>query len=192
MVETEEKFDLILTILEQIQEKLNNLNVKILSSEEKGSEVRSAAHTENNLVKEMYMTDIELTKEEIMKLKGEDLEGEKRACWANGNRLPPAGGMISEEQSQIPKSDDSKPSKTKVKEEVMTKEAWKIVKYDCRVLKHSEKAVNVLMDDKQQWFPKGWIVNLEEIDLEEMNDYQSFQFRWFGIVKKGLEGLFND
>ena len=46
MVEKDDKFDLILTILEQIQEKLNNLNVK--SSEEKGSEVGSARQTEKD------------------------------------------------------------------------------------------------------------------------------------------------
>lgn len=154
MSEINDKFDLILTILEQIQEKLHFLSVKIFSSEEKGSEVRSAAHTE------------------------EDLEGERVHV---GPDFP---------RAVIPSKLNGKV--VEIMTEKLSKEDWKTVKYDCRVLKHTDKAVNVLMDDKQQWFPKGWIVNLEMIDLEEMDNYQTFQFRWFGIVKKGLEGLFNE
>ena len=48
---SEKKFDLILTVLEQIQEKLDKLNAK--SSEEKGSEVGSARQTDLKVKEEV-------------------------------------------------------------------------------------------------------------------------------------------
>ena len=81
-----------------LNEKIDNLTVKILSSEEKGSEVRSAAHTEvveRAMKGEDIIFDIPIKK---------DLEGEKE----NGY-IPRAVALKRNDQL------DSKPSKTERK-----------------------------------------------------------------------------
>ena len=72
---TEEKFDLILTILEEITEKINLLNAK--SSEEKGSEVGSARQTELKVKEEIIE---KKTRRKVMKIA-------KKPCNRCGGRI---------------------------------------------------------------------------------------------------------
>ena len=89
--------------------------------------------------------------------------------------------------SVLPEKESTK--NLKVTEEViMTKQ----YKYDCKMLSHSKKAVKVLMAFKQQWFPNTSIKNFEEIDLEDVDSYQTFWFHEWIIIDKGLEALFYD
>jgi hypothetical protein len=80
-------------------------------------------------------------------------------------------------------SENSKPSETEKK---------KYAFYDCLVLSHSKKAVQVLMNNTQQWFPNKSIYNLDEINLIETKQFQTFKFGWWIIELKGLEALFNE